>query len=84
MTEKKRYFISVYFRDGKTPDRSKGDVTLSFSSPDEFYHKCKRLGSTGIKKAIGLTSYIELAREAEKEERTISNLIKYRLKMGLE
>jgi len=81
MIKKKRYFVSVYFHDGKTGNRKKRDVTLSFPSPDEFYLKCKYLGSTGIKKAIGLTSYVELAREAAEEERTISNFIKYRLKI---
>lgn len=84
MIKRTRYFVSVYFQDGKTGNRRKRDVTLSFPSPDDFYLKCKHLGSTGIKKAIGLSSYIELAGEAAKEERTISNFIKHRLKMESE
>lgn len=83
MVKKKRQFISVYFDDGLVNDRKKRDVTVAFHLSDPIYNRCKELGSSGIKDAIGIYSFSELAKEARKEDRSISNYIKHRLRVHL-
>lgn len=83
MTQKKRCFISVYFNDGLVNNRKKRDVTLAFSQGNPLYRRCKYLGSSGIKDAIGIYSYSELVQEAAKEDRSLSNCIKHSLRVRL-
>jgi len=79
----KRSFISIYFDDGLINNRKKRDITIGFDSNDPLYIKCKELGSSGIKKVIGVDSYSELLKEASKEDRSLNNFIKHRLKEKL-
>lgn len=79
-TYDKRKFISIYFQNGRTKSRKKRDVTVAFNKDDPLYEKSKKLGSSGIKELIGVNSYQDLVALAKKEERTVSNFIKYRLK----
>jgi len=79
-TYDKRKFISIYFQNGRTKSRKKRDVTVAFNKDDPLYEKSKKLRSSGIKKLIGVNSYQDLVALAKKEERTVSNFIKYRLK----
>lgn len=76
----KRKFISVYFKNGKTEDRKKRDITISFSQNDPLYEKCKKMRSSNIKEIIGTNSYKELLIKAKKESRTLSNYIKHKLR----
>ena len=78
-----RKYISIYFQDGLYKNRKKRDVTISFSSEDLLYEKCKDLGSSIIKEIIGIHSYKELLQKAGKESRTINNYNKYRLRKKL-
>jgi len=75
----RRTYISVYFNDAKSPRRRRGDITLAFSSDDSLYEKTKTLGSSGIKRIIGINSYHALLEAAKKENRSLGNFIKYRL-----
>ena len=83
MKSSKRKFISIYFEDGLLNKRSKRDLTVSFNQKDPLYNKCKKLGSAKIKELIGVKSYKELIRMAEKDDRSLSNYIKYKLKENL-
>ena len=80
---KQRVFISIYFQNGHTENRKKNDITIAFDSNDPLYEKCRQLGSSNIKRIINVDSYNELIKKAKKEERTLSNYIKYKLRKKL-
>lgn len=78
-----RRFISIYFQNGQTDKRKKRDVTLAFSPDDCLYEKCKALGSSKIRRLIGINSYRDLVKKAQKNDRRLSNYIKYKLRKKL-
>ena len=84
MRSGKRAFISVYFADAAAEHRKKRDVTLAFSSDDALYEKCRQLGSSGIRQAIGVNSYRDLVRAASDEGRPLANYVKYQLRRHFE
>jgi hypothetical protein len=79
-TMPQRKYFSIYFKNGDTQGRKKRDVTISFEMKDVLYEKCRKLGSSDVKKIIGINSYKDLVDIAKQEGRPIGNLIKYRLK----
>lgn len=79
VSKKRRSYISIYFPDGLEGGRKKRDVTLSFVFKDDLYRHCRKLGSTEIKRIIGIESYNELVEVAKREHRSIGNYIKHRL-----
>ncbi len=81
---KQRAYISVYFEDAKSHGKKKGDVTLAFAPNDELYYSVKNLGSSEIKRIIGINSYEELLEAAKKEHRSLGNFIKHKLRIYLE
>ena len=81
---KRRAYISIYFEDEKQRGKKKGDITLAFDEQDKLYAKVKARGSSEIKKIIEIDSYDDLQATAKKEDRTVSNLIKHRLRVYLE
>ena len=80
MKRSNRKYFSIYFEDGLINKRKKRDITIAFRSEDPIYRKCKNLGSSKVKKIIGISSYKELVVNADKECRTPSNFIRYRLR----
>ena len=80
---KQRKYISIYFGDGHTAGRKKRDFTIAFNHNESLYEKCRDLSSSRIKELVGIYSYEELLDKAKKEERTLSSLIKFRLKKAL-
>lgn len=83
MTRETRHFISLYFKDGLLTPRKKRDVTLAFGKDDVLYELCKQLGSSKIKKMIGIDSYKELTQRANEDGRSINNYIKNLLRKSL-
>ena len=83
MKYKKRKFISIYFDDRPLEQRKKRDLTIAFNSTEALFDVCKDFGSSEIKAAIGIHSYKELVVKAQEEHRTLSNLIKTRLREKL-
>ena len=84
MNPKKRSFYSIYFPNGNIEKRKKRDMTISFKSEDPLYEKCKELGSSKIKEIIEIRSLKELKIKAKEEDRSLSNLIKARLRKYFE
>jgi hypothetical protein len=80
---KSREFISIYFADKHDEKQKKRDVTLAFRHDDPLYILCKPLGSTGIKNLLGISSFKELSRKANKDNRSINNFIKNMLRKRL-
>lgn len=81
---KPRAYISIYFEDATSHGKKKGDVNLAINPDDELYNKIKALGSSEIKRIIGIYTYDELLKEAKKEDRSLGNFIKHRLRVYLE
>jgi len=81
---KKRKYISIYFSDGNIRDRKKRDVTISFDDGDLLYEKCRKLGSSRIKRILRIDLYQELIQMANDEDRPIANFIKFRLRKYFE
>ena len=79
-----RVYKSIYFEDARLHGKKKGDVTLAFSPDDELYPKIKDLGSSQIKEIIGIKTYQELLKAADKEYRPSGNFIKHKLSTVLE
>ncbi len=76
---KKRAYLSFFFKDSISDGRKRGYLTVAFDSYCPIYLKCKRLGTSKIKKIIGINSYNDLLEKAKKENRTLGNYIKYKL-----
>lgn len=81
---KSRVYKSIYFEDARSHGKKKGDVTLSFSPDDDLYLKIRPLGSSEIKKMIGVNTYQELLEAAKGEYRSSGNFIKHKLRVLLE
>lgn len=79
--KRQRTYISVYFEDARSLGKRKGDITLAFDTADLLYEKTKALGSSGIKRIIGINSYHVLLEAAKKENRPLGNFIKHRLRV---
>jgi len=82
-----RYFKAIYFPiiDEKGKKQVK-NVAVAFNPEKEPYltEKAKAMTSTKIKELLGIHSYQHLADAASREERTINDLIKNRLRAKLE
>jgi predicted HicB family RNase H-like nuclease len=78
-----RVYISVYFKNGDAEQRKKRDVTVAFSSDDILYERCKNLSSSEIKKIVGIRTYKELKNKASRQDRSINNYIKSKLRTKL-
>lgn len=78
-----RCYIGIYFSDGLIDGRKKRDINLAFSPSDDLYIRCKDLGSSEIKRIIGIDSYAQLVQEASKEDRSLGNYIKHKLRIRL-
>jgi len=76
---KKRVYLSFFFKDSISDGKKRGYLTVAFDSYSPIYLKCKKLGTSKIKKIIGIISYGDLVEKAKKENRSLGNYIKYRL-----
>ena len=85
MNKKHRVYISIYFQDCmECTHRKKRDLTIAFNANDKLYKICKNLGSSKIKKIIGIETYNELLEKAKKEDRSLNNYIKHKLRVFYE
>lgn len=80
----KQQFKSVYFHDYPS-DNSKGkSITLAFNEPESpYYTKVKEMSNEEIRELIGIDSYKQLVLFAEKEERSINQVVKRLIKKNL-
>lgn len=80
-----QYFKSIYFKDYPTPETSSKSFTLAFSEPEaKYYKKIQYLSNEEIRELIGTDSYKQLSLFAKKEERSLNQLIKIRLKSAVD
>ena len=80
---KKRSYISFYYIDAALSDRKKKYLTIAFETNTKLYKKVRAMGTTKLKRLIGLRSYKEISESAAEDNRTISNYVKHVLKKHL-
>lgn len=80
----KQYYKAVYFSDFPSADSKEKSVTIAFSEPEEpYFSKVKDLTTQEIKELIGVKTYKQLSLFAEKQERSINQVIKRLIKQNL-
>ena len=72
-----QFFKSIYFKDHPSDKTKSKTFTLAFNEKEEsYYNKIKDLSNIEIKDLIGIDSYTQLYLIAEKEERSLNQIIK--------
>ena len=79
-----QYFKSIYFSDYPSEDSKEKSITLAFNEPEApYYTKIKELSSEELREIIGIKSYKQLALFADKEERSLNQVVKRLIKKNL-
>jgi tRNA G10 N-methylase Trm11 len=80
----KQYYKAVYFSDYPSEDSKDKSVTLAFSEPEApYYTKVKDMTTQEIKELIGIKTYKQLSVFADKQERSINQVVKRLIKQNL-
>lgn len=80
----KQYYKSIYFSDYPTEESKDKSVTLAFSEPEiPYFSKVKDMTTQEIKELIGIKTYKQLALFADKQERSINQVVKRLIKQNL-
>jgi hypothetical protein len=81
----KQLFKSIYFSDHPSDDSKEKSVTIAFNEPETpYYNRIKELTSEEIRQLIGIRSYKQLELFAEKEERSINQVVKRLIKRNFD
>jgi len=80
----KQFYKAVYFSDYPAEDSKEKSITLAFGEPEvPYYSKVKNMTTQEIKELIGIKSYKQLVLFADKEERSINQVVKRLIKQNL-
>ena len=80
----KQFYKAIYFSDYPSEDTKEKSVTLAFSEPEvPYYSKVKDMTTQEIKELIGIETYKQLTLFAEKDERSINQVVKRLIKQNL-
>jgi len=80
----KQYYKAIYFSDYPSKYTKDKSVTLAFSEPEiTYFSKIKDMTTQEIKELIGIKTYKQLSLFAEKEERSINQVVKRLIKQNL-
>ncbi|RZJ71690.1 DNA methyltransferase [Flavobacterium sp.] len=80
----KQFYKAVYFSDYPSAIAKDRSVTIAFSEPEEsYFSKIKELSTQEIKDLIGVQTYKQLSLFAEKQDRSINQVIKRLVKQNL-
>ncbi len=80
----KQFYKAIYFSDYPSEDSKDKSVTIAFSEPEEpYFSKVKDLTTLEIKELIGIETYKQLTLFAEKQERSINQVVKRLIKQKL-
>lgn len=80
----KQYYKAIYFSDHPAGESKEKSITLAFSEPEiPYYSIVKEMTTQEIKELIGITTYKQLNLFAEKEERSINQVVKRLIKQNL-
>ncbi|MBK8711312.1 MAG: hypothetical protein IPL97_05510 [Niastella sp.] len=80
----KQYFKAIYFSDYPSEETKDKSVTLAFNEPEApYFSKVKDMTTQEIKELIGIKTYKQLAMFADKQERSINQVVKRLIKQNL-
>jgi tRNA G10 N-methylase Trm11 len=80
----KQFYKAIYFSDYPAEDSKDKSITLAFSEPEmPYYSKVKDMTTQEIKELIGIKTYKQLSLFAEKQERSINQVVKRLIKQNL-
>jgi tRNA G10 N-methylase Trm11 len=80
----KQFYKAIYFRDYPAEDSKDKSITLAFSEPEvPYYSKVKEMTTHEIKELIGIKTYKQLSLYADKQERSINQVVKRLIKQNL-
>jgi len=81
----RQFFKSIYFSDYPTEESKEKSITIAFSEADiSCYNVIKDMTTQEIKQLLGLKSYKQLASIANREERSINQVIKRLVKRKMQ
>ncbi|MDN3512978.1 MAG: hypothetical protein NG747_01105 [Candidatus Brocadia sp.] len=79
-----QYFKSLYFSDHPSENSKEKSITLAFNEPEApYYTKIRDFSSEELRELIGIKSYKQLTLFAEKEERSLNQVVKRLIKKNL-
>lgn len=80
----KQFYKAIYFSDYPAEDSKNKSITLAFSEPEiPYYSKIKEMTTHEIKELIGIKTYKQLVLFADKQERSINQVVKRLIKQNL-
>lgn len=80
----KQFYKAIYFSDYPAENSKDKSVTLAFSEPEvPYFSKVKDMTTQEIKELIGIKTYKQLSLFAEKEDRSINQVVKRLIKQNL-
>ena len=80
----KQYYKSIYFSDYPSVETKDKSITLAFNEPEApYYSKVKEMTTQEIKELIGIKTYKQLSVFADKQERSINQVVKRLIKLKL-
>jgi hypothetical protein len=80
----KQYFKAVYFSDFPSEESRDKSITIAFNEPElPYYSRVKEMSTLEFKELIGVQSYQELSVSADKQERSINQVVKRLIKQNL-
>ena len=80
----KQLFKAIYFKDYPSENSKYKSITLAFSEPEiPYFSKVKDMTTQEIKELIGIKTYKQLALFADKQERSINQVVKRLIKQNL-
>lgn len=80
----KQFYKSIYFSDYPSEESKEKSITLAFSEPEvPYYSKVKEMTTHEIKELIGIKTYKQLSLYADKQERSINQVVKRLIKQNL-
>lgn len=79
-----QFYKAIYFSDYPAEDSKEKSITLAFSEPEApYYSKVKEMTTHEIKELIGIKTYKQLSLFADKQERSINQVVKRLIKQNL-
>ncbi len=80
----KQFYKAIYFSDYPSDNSKDKSITLAFNEPEvPYFSKVKDMTTQEVKELIGINTYKQLELFAEKQERSINQVVKRLIKQNL-
>jgi tRNA G10 N-methylase Trm11 len=80
----KQYFKTLYYADFPANNSSSKSITIAFNNEEySYFQKIKNMSNQEIRELVSIENYMKLLDIANKEERSINNIIKRQIKQNI-